>query len=276
LFVALWSTGFIGAKLGLPHAEPLTFLTLRMAIVVALLLGLALAGRAPWPADKAAFGHNAIAGLLVHGGYLGGVFSAIHLGLSAGLVALIVGLQPLLTALVAGVWLGERVSRMQWLGLALGLIGVILVVWGKFTLSGVGSMALGLALFALFSITAGTLYQKRYCGNTDFRSGGVIQYTVTGLVLGTLAWRIETMQVEWTGDFVFALLWLCLVLSVGAVSLLYWLIRRGEAAQVSSLFYLTPPVTALMAYALFGETLSRLALAGMALTAVAESIPIEV
>ena len=269
LFVLLWSTGFIGAKLGLPYSEPLTFLALRMAIVVALLFVLAAIGRAAWPRDAATVGHNAVAGLLVHGGYLGGVFSAIHLGLSAGLVALIVGLQPLLTAVAAGLWLKERLTAVQWLGFALGLVGVVLVVWGKLVVTALSPVALGQAVLALISITAGTLYQKRFGGGLDFRTGGVIQYAAAGLALGALAWGTETMQVRWTGQFVFALLWLCLVLSVGAVSLLYFLIKHGEASQVSSLFYLTPPITALMAYALFGETLTLMAVAGMALAAVA-------
>lgn len=272
LFVLLWSTGFIGAKLGLPYAEPLTFLSLRMALVVGLLLLLALIGRAPWPTDRATVGHNAVAGLLLHAGYLGGVFNAIHLGMSAGLVALIVGLQPVLTALAAAVLLKERVTPLQWLGFALGLVGVALVVGGRVAVAGMTPAAFALATVALVSISAGTLYQKRYCGSMDFRTGGVIQYSMAGLVLLVLAMATETMHIDWSGEFVFALLWLCLVLSVGAVSLLYCLIKRGEAARVSSLFYLTPPVTALMAFALFGETLSRTAMAGMALTAVAVAL----
>jgi len=268
IFVVLWSTGFIGAKLGLPYCEPLTFLTLRMAVVVTLLVTLALIGRASWPRGAIA-GHNAVAGLLVHGGYLGGVFSAIHQGLPAGMVALIVGLQPLLTAVAAGAWLKERITPRQWLGFALGLIGVVLVVWGKVSVTALPAAALGVAVVALISITAGTLYQKRYCGGVDFRTGGVIQYTAAGVVLFALAALTESGEVRWTGEFVFALAWLSLVLSVGAISLLYFLIRRGAAARVSSLFYLTPPLTALMAYGLFGETLAPPAIAGMAVAALA-------
>lgn len=268
IFVVLWSTGFIAAKLGLPYCEPLTFLALRMMVVVTLLVALALIGRAPWPRGSIT-GHNAMAGLLVHGGYLGGVFSAIHQGLPAGLTALIVGLQPLLTAVAAGVWLGERITPRQWLGFVLGLVGVALVVWDKVGVTALRPTGLGLAVVALVSITAGTLYQKRYCGGVDFRTAGAIQYTAAGLALFALAAATETGQIQWTGEFVFALAWLSLVLSVGAISLFYALIRRGEAARVSSLFYLTPPVTALMAFGLFGETLAPLAVAGMALAAVA-------
>jgi drug/metabolite transporter (DMT)-like permease len=268
IFVILWSTGFIGAKLGLPYCEPLTFLTLRMAVVVTLLATLALIGRASWPRGVTA-GHNAVAGLLVHGGYLGGVFSAIHQGLPAGLTALIVGLQPLLTAIAAGLWLRERITPRQWLGFVLGLAGVALVVWDKVSLTALRPAELGLAVVALVSITVGTLYQKRYCGGVDFRTGGVIQYTAAGLALFALAAATETGQIQWTGEFVFALAWLSLVLSVGAISLFYALIRRGAAARVSSLFYLTPPVTALMAYGLFGETLAPRAVAGMGVAALA-------
>lgn len=266
LFVMLWSTGFIGAKLGLPYAEPFTFLALRMVVATALLLALAGLIRAPWPTDWNEVGHIAVAGLLVHAGYLGGVFSAIHAGLPAGITALIVGTQPLLTAALAGRFLGERVSARQWAGLGLGLAGIALVVGSKLTTGTIGAFGIGCALAALFSITLGTLYQKRHCAHMDLRSGGVIQYAVTGAVLWLLALAFESMQVRWTGEFVFALTWLVLVLSVGAVGLLYTLIRLGAAARVASLFYLTPPLTALLAYALFGEVLAPLALLGMGVT----------
>jgi drug/metabolite transporter (DMT)-like permease len=269
VFVVLWSSGFIGAKLGLAYAEPLTFLALRMAIVVVLLVVLALITRASWPSSTSTVTHMAVAGVLVHAGYLGGVFSAIAAGLSSGLTALIVGLQPVLTAVAAGYWLKERIGTTQWIGFVLGFLGVTLVVSGNVSGAGLNAKAISFALLALFSITAGTLYQKRYCGGMDFRTGGAVQYTAAGLVLFAGALASESADIRWSGQFVFALLWLCLVLSVGAVSLLYFLIRHGAAARVSSLFYLTPPVTALMAYGLFGETLSASALAGMALTAVA-------
>lgn len=267
LFVLLWSTGFIGGKLGLPYAEPLTFLLIRMVLTALLLGAVALVLRAPWPRTAGEAGRIALAGLLVHGTYLGGVFSAISQGLPAGTVALIVGLQPLLTAIAAGPLLGERLTGRQWTGFALGLVGVALVVWEKLALrSGLG-WALALAVVALLGITAGTLYQKRHCAGMDLRSGTAIQYAASALLFAILAPLTETMQVRWTGEFVFALGWLCLVLSVGAVFLLYFLIRQGAASRVASLFYLTPPTTALMAWALFGETLGWLALAGMGVTA---------
>jgi drug/metabolite transporter (DMT)-like permease len=264
LFVLLWSTGFIGAKFGLPYADPLTFLSLRVTLVALLMLVAAWLARAPWPRGARAWTHTAIAGLLIQGGYLSGVFCAIAQGLSAGVVALIVGMQPLLTALAASTLFGERTTRGQWVGLLLGVIGVAMVLSNR--LGGpMPASAVALALLALVSITAGTLYQKRHGAATDFRTGGVIQYGATALVLAPLAALLEPMRIVWTGAFVFALAWLVLVLSVGAIGLLYALIRRGRATQVTSLFYLTPPVTALMANLMFGETLSPIAIAGMAI-----------
>lgn len=267
LFVLLWSTGFIGGKLGLPHAEPLTFLLWRMALVAVVLLALSVWQKAPWPSSWGTVGHIAVAGLLVHGVYLGGVFGALKQGMPAGSVALIVGLQPLLTALVAGPLLGERITGRQWLGFALGLAGVTAVVWEKLSLNIGGPLGIGLSVAALLGISIGTLYQKRYCADMDLRTGTTIQYAATGTVLAVLAPLLETMQVDWTADFVFALAWLCLVLSVGAIFLLFALIRRGAASKVASLFYMVPPVTALMAWALFGEKLGPLALGGMVVTA---------
>lgn len=268
LFVVLWSTGFIGARLGLPHAGPLTFLALRYCIAAGLLVFLALVMRAPWPRRLVDAGHYAVAGLLVHGVYLGGVFVGIALGVEAGVCALIVGLQPLLTAALAGIFLGERVTARQWAGLGLGLLGVALVLSGKLG-RGPGDTLGSLAcVLALLGITVGTLYQKRYCAGMDLRTGSVVQFAAAGLATAPLALFIEDTSVDWTGEFVFALLWLVLVLSIGAVSLLYVLIRRGAAAQVASLFFLVPPCTALVAWPLFDETLGSLALAGMVLTAI--------
>lgn len=266
LFVFLWSTGFIGAKYGLPHAQPLSFLLTRYLLVIGLMLAIALLTRAPWPAQKRDWLHIGVSGVLVHAIYLGGVFTAIKHGLPAGVTALLVGMQPLLTALGAGWLLGERVVLRQWLGLGLGLgfVGVLLVVAHKFGDAGLGTM-LWPALAALFGITAGTLYQKRFCPRFDLRSGSVIQFVPTALLTAIAVFLFEGYQVEWTGEFVFALTWLVLVLSIGAISLLNLLIRSGSAVNVASLFYLTPLCTALIAWGLFGETLRPLALFGMAL-----------
>lgn len=270
LFVVLWSTGFLGAKLGLPYIEPFTFLALRMLIAALLLLVVALLTGAPWPRQPVFVARIALAGLLNQAGYLGGVFYAVGEGMPAGIVALIVGVQPLLTAALAGPLLGERIGRTQWAGLALGLLGVALVIAGRESGGGrITPAGLAAALAALLAITYGTLWQKRHCAGMDLRSGGVVQYGVSALALGALAWLTETRLIHWSGELAFALGWLVLVLSVGAVGLLYTLIRRGEAARVASLFYLTPAVTALMAWALFDERLGGVALAGMLLTAAA-------
>lgn len=269
LFVGLWSTGFIGAKFGLPDAEPLTFLAVRYALVLVLMTGIAWASRAPWPATPRSWLHIGVSGLLVHGVYLGGVFTAIDHGLPAGVTALVVGLQPVLTALGAGLLLHERVPPRQWAGLGLGFVGVGLVVGHKVAggLHGTGAAGWAAmllpAVVALAGITAGTLYQKRFCPSFDLRTGSVIQFLPCLLATAAAAWASESMQVRWTPSFAFALGWLVFVLSLGAVSLLNLLIRRGSAVNVASLFYLTPPTTALIAWALFGETLTGLSLVGM-------------
>ena len=264
LFVLLWSTGFLGARLGLPHAPPLTFLALRYVAVLVLMTAIALATRAPWPRGVRAWAHIGLSGLLLHAVYLGGVFIAISRGLPAGVASLVVGLQPLLTAIAAGLFLGETVRARQWGGLLLGFVGVALVVFGK-TGGGFGAAALVPACIALVAITAGTLYQKRYCPAFDWRTGVVAQFVPSAIATATAALLFEDRAVEWTGAFVFALGWLVLVLSVGAVSLLNRLIRQGDVVNIASLFYLVPPCTALFAWMLFGEQLTGLALGGMAL-----------
>jgi drug/metabolite transporter (DMT)-like permease len=267
LFVVLWSTGFIGAKFGLPDAAPLTFLGWRYAAVIVLMGGLVALTRAPWPKASGAWAHIAVSGLLVHGVYLGGVFIAISHGLPAGITALVVGLQPVVTAVGARAFLGEQVLPKQWAGLALGFLGVGLVVAAK--TSSVPTQALMTmltpAVVALLGITAGTLYQKRFCPSFDLRSGAVIQFVPCLALTAALALATENTTVNWTPSFLFALGWLVLVLSIGAVSLLNLLIRRGSAVHVASLFYLTPPTTAVIAWALFGETLHGLAIVGMGL-----------
>lgn len=268
LFVLLWSTGFIGAKFGLPYAEPLSFLVVRYVLVIGLMTLIALAMRAPWPASPLEALHIGVTGMLVHALYLGGVFMSIHRGLPAGISALVVGMQPLLTAALAGLLLGERVSARQWIGLALGFGGVALVVGSKAGVDGAGGAALVHmlipALAALLGITAGTLYQKRFCPRFDLRTGSVLQFLPSLALTALVASQTETLHIEWSGEFIFALLWLVVVLSVGAISLLNLLIRSGSAVNVASLFYLTPPTTALIAWAMFGEQLSLAAIAGMA------------
>jgi drug/metabolite transporter (DMT)-like permease len=268
LFVLLWSTGFIGARLGLPHAEPFTFLLIRFILVTAILVAVALAWRAPWPKRWTEIRDLGVVGLLIHGVYLGGVFASIKQGLPAAVAALVVGVQPLLTAAAAGPFLGERVSPRQWLGLIVGLAGVALVVADKLRLDGDDVVGLAFAVAALLGITIGTIYQKRHGSGMDLRTGAAVQFAFAGAAALAAALMFERMEVAWTGEFVFALLWLVVVLSIGAISLLWVLIRRGAAARVASLFYLVPPVTAVFAYAMFGDTLGPLALMGMAATVV--------
>lgn len=268
VFVLLWSTGFVGAKLGLPYAEPATFLVLRFALVLALLLPLCWIMKAPWP-DRAGFARMLVAGVLLQAGYLGGVFASIHHGMPAGVSALITGLQPLSTALLGGWLLKEAVTARQWVGLVLGLAGTLLVVGERMTLAGMTPLPVALAFLALASITLGTIWQKRHGGGVDLRTGAAIQYMATVAVLAPFALAFETREVRWTGEFVFAIFWLAIVLSLGAVFLLLYLIRHGAATRVASLFYLVPPTTAAMAWPLFGETYSVLSALGMGLAMLA-------
>lgn len=264
LFVLLWSTGFIGAKLGLPHAEPLSFLLIRYVLVIGLMCLVAVLTRAPWPRDARAWFHIGVSGVLVHGIYLGGVFIAIAKGLPAGVASLVVGMQPLLTAVGAGWLLGDKVLPRQWLGLALGFVGVALVVSGKLG-NGYEIDALIPVLVALLGITLGTLYQKRFCPRFDLRTGAIAQFVPTAILTLGVVLATESFRVDWAPEFIFAMGWLVLVLSVGAISLLNILIRSGSAVNVATLFYLVPPSTALIAWLVFGETLSNGAIAGMAL-----------
>lgn len=267
IFVIIWSTGFIVARYGMPHSEPITFLTMRFAGVLVFMVPIVLIWKAPWP-NRSQIIHIAIAGLLLQAGYLGGVWAAVKEGMSAGLSALIVGLQPVLTAWLAA-WLAERVSPKQWLGLFLGLVGVGLVVWAKLSLIGLSVASLIYIVFALLSITAGTIYQKKYCSQFDLRTGSVIQFAASTLACMPLMFLFETRQIEWVPELIAALLWSILALSIGAISLLFVMIRNGEATRVTSLMYLTPPTTALMAWVLFGEPITWMIVLGIGITMVA-------
>jgi drug/metabolite transporter (DMT)-like permease len=268
LFVLLWSTGFIGSRYALPYAEPFTLTVVRMMLVVSILIIISIITRAPWPATRMGVVHIAVAGLLVHATYLSGVLFSIKLKLPLGFVAMIAGLQPILTAVFAHWLLGERLNFKQWSGMALGLLGVLLVILSKFTLNTTNWPALAAAGVALVGITFGTLYQKRFCSSMDLRTGGVIQYSATGVILALLAGLTETREIVWSTQFVLAISWLAIVLSIGAIGLLYVMIRRGAASKVASLFFLTPSVTAVMAFVLFGEALSWLGVMGLAVTAI--------
>jgi drug/metabolite transporter (DMT)-like permease len=263
VFVVLWASGFIGAKLGLPYAEPLTFLALRMFGVVVLPGVFMLIAGAKWPGREGAL-DSYVTGVLMHALYLGGVYISIAKGLPAALSALVVGLQPLLTSTIANRLLGERVAPRQWVGLVLGLSGVYLVVQDKATVGAATPLAWIAAVVGLVAITIGTVYQKRFGSGIDWRPAMFIQYAAAGILFALGATAFETRSVRWRPEFLFALGWLVFVLSFGAIWLLYFLIRRAAATRVVSLFYLTPPVTALMAWSLFGERLAPLALVGMA------------
>src|SRR4051812_27584542 len=267
LFVVLWSTGFIATKFVLSGAQPFTYLAIRMAIVVGLMAIIAAIARPRWP-DRAGVIHSLVAGLLVHGFYLGGTAVAIAHSIPAGLSALIPGLQPILTATLANRWLGERVTPLQWIGLGLGLAGVVLILHNR-PMSGEAGWGWLASGVSLVSITIGTLYQRRFCNGIDWRAGNVVQYIGVTVLFGVGALAFESNEVHWSAEFALALAWLAVVLSIGTIGLLYWLIRHSAATSVASLFYLVPAVTALMAFVLFDERLDVVAIAGMAACAVA-------
>ena len=270
VFVLLWSTGFIFARIVAAHAEPLTFLTVRFGTAMLVIAAIALLMRAPWPRSAAA-GHAILAGALLHAGYLGPVFWAIAHGMSAGISALIVSMQPILTAFLAAWWLGETVKPRHWAGLVLGLAGVGLVLWPKIAQGTADAHAdtILASLLGLLGITFGSIYQKRFGGGLDLRSAGTFQFLGGTLVVAAGALFMEQGRIAWTGELFFALGWSVLVLSLGAISLLMIMIRRGAISQVAAYFYLVPPVTALMAYAVFGETLVAMQFGGMLLACLA-------
>jgi drug/metabolite transporter (DMT)-like permease len=267
IFVVLWSTGFVATKYVVHNADPLTYLAIRMALVVALMAVIVVIARPRWP-DRIGIAHSAVAGILVHGFYLGGTAIAIAHSIPAGLSALIPGLQPILTSTIANRWLGERVTPLQWAGLLLGLAGVVLILHNR-PISGEAGWGWLASGVSLISITLGTLYQRRYCNAIDWRAGNLVQYIAVTIFFAIGAWLFENNVVHWTTEFVLALIWLVVVLSIGSIGLLYWLIRRSAATSVASLFYLVPAVTALMAYVLFNERLDAIAIVGMTACAAA-------
>jgi drug/metabolite transporter (DMT)-like permease len=269
LFVLIWSTGFVVARFGMPHAPPMGFLAWRFGLSVGVFALWVAATRAAWPRDRAQCAHLAVVGLLVHAGYLGGVWSAVKLGLGAGTCALVAGLQPVLTALwVASVGRPrQRIAPRQWLGLALGLVGLLLVVDDKLGVGEVTPRNLALAVAALLSITAGTLYQKRFVAPCDVRSANLVQLAAAFVATLPFAW-LETEAVRWVAPLAGAMAWSVLVLTLGGSSLLYLLMQRGAATHVASLMYLVPPCTAVLAWMAFGERLTATVLAGLAGTAI--------
>ena len=264
-FVLLWSTGFIVAKYAAPHAPPLTFLLYRFAGAIAILLPIVVVAKAPWPHGAAGWRDVIVVGVLLQATYLGGVWLAIALGMPAGVSALLVGSQPLLTALLAFT-VNERASRLQWIGLLIGFVGVALVLSDRLTLAGVKPLALAVNFLALAGITAGTLYQKKHVTDVDLRTGSLIQFAASFVVLLPFAVATESMIVDFTLEFWLALAWSIIALSLVAITLLLVMIRRGRATDVTSLMYLTPPATAVMAWLLFDEMLGPIAWAGVLVT----------
>lgn len=268
LFVLLWATGFIGARYAMPWCDPFLFLSVRF-IVAAMLLGtFAIISGSAWPNRYLAL-HAVIAGALIHGVYLSAVFWAVHNGLPAGMSALVVGIQPLVTALAAGAILGERISRRHWAGLAIGLGGIIMVLAPKIDIAGggVNAATLSASVISVLAISAGTIWQKRFVTGVDLRTSTTCQYIGSALLTAVLTLVFETQQFTINADLVFAMIWLVAVLSIGAIFLLMILIREGALSKVASLFYLVPGVTAIMAWALFNETLGPLQIVGMCITA---------
>jgi drug/metabolite transporter (DMT)-like permease len=279
VFVLIWSTGFIVARYGMPYAPPFSFLLVRYICSILCFLPWILLARVAWPRDRAQWLHLSVTGILMHAGYLGGVWAAVKSGMGSGLSALIVGIQPVLTA----IWLSwslrgsgqPGVTPRQWSGLLLGFAGLLMVVWRKLTMGSaldhVSPVNMAFAIGALFSITVGTLYQKRFVQPCDVRSANTVQLLAAAVVTLPLAW-LEPETMQWNPQLVGAMAWSVLGLTLGGSSLLYILISRGAAASVTSLMYMVPPTTAIMAWVLFGETITALTLAGTALTALGVSL----
>ena len=268
LFVLLWATGFLVARYAIPYAPPFTLLVIRFAIASAMMAGLGLIFGARWPTSITEFAHIAVTGILLQAVYLGGCYAAIYAGLPAGVVALVAGLQPILTAALAGPLLGERLKPVQWLGACLGFVGLTLVIWHKLAFDNQHLWALFFAFVQLFGITAATLYQKRFSPNADLKAGAAIQYAAATLVLLPVMFWVGIGHVDWQPPFIAAMAWIIIVLSGISIALLTWMIQRGAASKVASLFYLTPPVAALGAFFWFDERLDALALCGMGVVAV--------
>ena len=267
VFVLIWSTGFVVARFGMPHAPPMRFLAWRFALSAVAFAVWVLLSRAAWPKGRQQWLHLAVVGVLMHAAYLGGVWSAVKLGIGAGTTALIVGLQPVLTALwVSASGQEHRVATRQWLGLGLGLAGLVLVVWNKLGHGEVTAHNLALCLMALLAITIGTLYQKRFVAPCDVRSASLVQLLAAFAVVLPLA-LLETEPIDAAPALLGAMAWSVGVLTLGGSSLLYLMVQRGAATRVTSLMYLVPPCTALLAWLLFDELLTPLVLAGLALTA---------
>jgi drug/metabolite transporter (DMT)-like permease len=265
-FVSVWGSGFLASKTALLYAPPFTMLTLRYALGVACMLPVLLITRPAWPASRREFGHVVVAGLLMHAVHLSGSHYSQYLGLSAGITALIMSLQTLATAVIAWRWMGERLSRLQWVGVVAGLAGVTLVVWHKIDVKELPLGSLVALGFGLTAITTGTLYQKAFCPKTDLKAGAFIQFAASCLMLAPMAWYVEGAPVNWTWQLVAALAFLVILASILATNALNLLMRHGEATRVTSLIYLTPIIAVALEYPMFGVVPSAMSILGIAVT----------
>lgn len=271
LFIVMWSSGYVVGKMALPFVGPYTLIFIRFASAALILLGAALVTKAPWPKTGTQVVHLVVVGLLIQALQFAGLYMGMNLGVSAAVAALIVGTMPVFTALGATRFLNERVSGLEWVGLVGGLFGVALVVFEQLTRATISVSITGYlcVVLALFGITAGTLYQKKFCAGMDLRTGGFIQLTTAATVMFFLANHFESLAVTWTPMMIFSAGWLSLVNSIGAISILFILVRNGEASKVAGLFHLIPSVTALMGFVFLGESFSLINAAGFLITALA-------
>jgi drug/metabolite transporter (DMT)-like permease len=265
-FVLIWGAGFLASKVGMQHAAPFTFLMMRYALGVACMIPILLLLRPRWPSTRREFGHIVAAGVLMHAIHLSGSHYSQYLGLSAGITALVMALQPLATALIAARWMGEPLVRRQWGGVVLGLAGVGLVVWHKLDVKELPLGSLVALCFGLAGVTAGTLYQKVFCPTVDLKSASFIQFATCALLLAPFALVFEGARMDWSWQLVAAYAYLVILASILATNVLHVLMRRGEAARVTSLIYLTPIVAVILEYPMFGELPSLLSVAGIAIT----------
>lgn len=269
LFVLLWATGFLTARFGIPYANAMTLLAIRFGFAALMMVSVAVVTRAAWPRSLRTVLHLVVTGVLLQAVYLGGCYAAIYAGIPAGMTALIAGFQPILTAALAGPLLEEHLNSRQWIGILLGFVGLVLVIWDKLQVDLGHLWGLAFAILSLLGITGATLYQKLFVPKVDLRSGAAIQYTAAALVMWPVAFWLGIGEVHWVTPFILCMIWMVVVLSGISIALLTWMIQHGAASKVSSLFYLTPPAAALGAYLCFDERLGWLALCGMAVVAVA-------
>jgi drug/metabolite transporter (DMT)-like permease len=272
VFVFLWSSAFVGVHFGLPYAEPFTFLAWRFLLAASIFLLVAWRLRSRWPSHLSDYVHIIFCGVLIHGIYLGGVFEAVYRGVPVGVCALILGTQPLITAVLVRPFVGEKVSQRQWLGFIGGALGVALVVTEQLDVFGRDLFGMGLCLMSVVAISIATIYQKRYCSEMDLGSGAFLQFLAAGILMLLLSFLLESGRVEWSGEFLFALTWLVLIVSLGAMTLLWVMVKQNAAVNVASLFFLVPPLALIMMWLFFDETLGLQAIAGMIIIATSVAI----